>query len=161
MPAPLRSRLFARWYPAAVQRSDRAGQAETRRRLLAHATGATLELGAGSGANRPWYPDAVTRLVLSDPSPFMLAHLAAAAPNVSLVRAGLPTLPFADGEFDTVVMTYVLCSVPEPARGLAEIARVLTPGGRLLFLEHVRAADGSALARVQALTAGAHQVLGD
>ena len=148
-------------FPEAVRRSDRAGQAETRRRLLAHATGVTLEIGAGSGANRPWYPDAVTRLVLSDPSPYMLAHLRARDASAHLMQAGLPQLPFADGAFDTVVMTYVLCSVPDPASGLAEITRVLSPGGRLLFLEHVRAAEGSALARVQGLTAGAHRALAD
>jgi ubiquinone/menaquinone biosynthesis C-methylase UbiE len=166
----LRARLFASYYPSAVRRSDHAGQARTRQRLLAQAAGATLEIGAGSGANLPWYPDTVTALVLSDPSPYMLEHLRAAvaavprspgAPVPSVTRAGFPRLPFADATFDTVVMTYVLCSVADPARALTEIARVLAPGGRLLFLEHVRAPAGSTLGRVQALTAGAHRLLAD
>jgi ubiquinone/menaquinone biosynthesis C-methylase UbiE len=162
----LRARLFASYYPSMARRSDRAGQARTRERLLAGAAGVTLEIGAGNGANLPWYPEAVTELVLSDPSPYMLEHLRSAQAGVpratvSVTRAGFPRLPFRDGMFDTVVMTYVLCSVSDPAAALREIARVLAPAGRLLFLEHVRAPEGSALARAQGLTRPAHQLLGD
>jgi SAM-dependent methyltransferase len=69
-------------------------------------------------------------------------------------QAGLPSLPFGDGRFDTVVCTYVLCSVDDRAAALAEIARVLTPSGTLLFLEHVRARAGTVLGRVQDLPRG-------
>ncbi len=69
----------------------------------------------------------------------------------------MPALPLADGRFDTVVCTYVLCSVEDQAAALAEIARMLAPGGALLFLEHVRAADGSALGRVQDLIVAPHR----
>lgn len=165
MPGDLRRRLFAAYYPALARRSDRAGQAVTRERLLSAARGATLELGAGSGANLPWYPDAVTGLTLSDPSPEMIEHLRAASSRrpggASLVRAGLPRLPFGDDTFDTVVVTLVLCSVDDLDAALAEIARVLVPGGRLLFLEHVRAAAGSALGAVQDLLERPHRLLAD
>jgi ubiquinone/menaquinone biosynthesis C-methylase UbiE len=170
MPVDLRARLFSAYYPALARRSDRAGQARTRERLLADAAGVTLEIGAGSGANLRWYPDAVTELVLSDPSPYMLDHVRAGLASVptwpgsgivSVAQAGFPVLPFDEASFDTVVMTYVLCSVADPPGALEEIARVLAPGGRLLFLEHVRAAEGSALGRAQELTAGAHRLLAD
>lgn len=170
MPGDLSERLFATYYPALVRRSDRAGQARTRERLLAHAEGATLEIGAGSGANLPWYPKAVTELVLADPSPYMLDHLRselASIPEwpgsgiVSLVRAGFPSLPFDDASYDTVVVTYVLCSIADVPGALAEIARVLRPQGRLLFLEHVRAADGSLLGSVQDLVQRPHRLIAD
>jgi ubiquinone/menaquinone biosynthesis C-methylase UbiE len=170
MPGDLSERLFASYYPALVRRSDRAGQARTRERLLAGAEGATLEVGAGSGANLAWYPKAVTELVLADPSPYMLDHLRselASVPDwpgsgtVSLARAGFPSLPFGDASFDTIVVTYVLCSIVDVGGAFREIARVLKPQGRLLFLEHVRAADGSVLASVQDLVQRPHRLLAD
>jgi ubiquinone/menaquinone biosynthesis C-methylase UbiE len=163
-------RLFASYYPFLARRSDRAGQARTRERLLAHSQGATLEIGAGSGANLPWYPKTVTELVLADPSPYMLDHLRASLASVSewpgsgivsLAGAGFPSLPFGDASYDTVVVTYVLCSILDVSGALSEIARVLKPEGRLLFLEHVRAADGSVLAGVQDLVERPHRLVAD
>jgi ubiquinone/menaquinone biosynthesis C-methylase UbiE len=170
MPGDLSERLFAAYYPSLARRSDRAGQAHTRERLLATAEGATLEIGAGSGANLPWYPKAVTELVLADPSPYMLDHLRSALASVpewpgsgvvSLAQAGFPSLPFDDATYDTVVITYVLCSLADVRAALDEVARVLKPAGRLLFLEHVRAADGSRLASVQDLVARPHRLIAD
>jgi ubiquinone/menaquinone biosynthesis C-methylase UbiE len=170
MPGNLSERVFAAYYPALVRRSDRAGQARTRQRLLAHAQGATLEIGAGSGANLPWYPKAVTELTLADPSPYMLDHIRSALASVaewpgsgtvSLAEAGFPSLPFDDASYDTVVVTYVLCSIADVPGALAEIARVLKPQGRLLFLEHVRAAHGSLLASVQDLVQRPHRLIAD
>jgi ubiquinone/menaquinone biosynthesis C-methylase UbiE len=170
MPGDLSERLFAAYYPALARRSDRAGQARTRERLLAVAEGVTLEIGAGSGANLPWYPKAVTELVLADPSPYMLDHLRSALASVpewpgsgtvSLARAGFPSLPFDDASYDTVVVTYVLCSIPDLCGALKEIARVLKPRGRLLFLEHVRAPEGSALGSVQDLVERPHRLVAD
>ena len=170
MPGDLSERLFASYYPALARRSDRAGQARTRERLLALCQGATLEIGAGSGANLPWYPKAVTELVLADPSPYMLDHLRSALASVpewpgsgtvSLERAGFPSLPFEDASYDTVVVTFVLCSITDLSGAFREIARVLRPQGRLLFLEHVRAAEGSVLGSVQDLVERPHRLIAD
>lgn len=138
-------RLVAALYDRALAEQQRAGLEERRRALLAQASGETLELGAGTGLNLALYPPAVGELVLTEPSPHMAARLrrrAATSPRrPRVVEAGAEALPFADGSFDTVVATLVLCTVPDPAAALAEVARVLRPGGRLLFLEHVRSAD--------------------
>ena len=155
MPWNVSERLFAAYYPFLAARSERAGQAATRRELLAGARGRVLEVGAGHGLNLAHYPRGLDELVLTDPSPWMLSRAPA---GTDIRQAGLPSLPFADDRFDTVVCTYVLCSVDDPAAAVAEIARVLAPGGALLFLEHVRAPDGSALGRVQDVIAAPHRL---
>ena len=155
-PLGLNERAFARWYPVVCGVSERAGQEETRRELVSRATGRTLEIGAGSGLNLPHYTDAVTELVVSEPSPHMREHLRGRLetepPPVGawdLVDAGAEHLPFEDSSFDTVVATFVLCSVDDPAGVLDELARVLRPGARYLFLEHVHAGEGTRLGRFQ------------
>ena len=161
--------MFAAWYPRLMAKTEDAGQRETRAELLADARGRTLEIGAGSGANLPHYGPAVTELTLTEPNPHMLTRLLAAVddaepsarPRARVLEAGLPRLPFADGSFDTVVSTLVLCSVPDLPAALEEIARVLAPGGQLLFLEHVRAPEDSRLGRVQDLLERPHRALGD
>lgn len=152
----LNERAFAKWYPVIMGWSEDAGQREVRAELIGQASGRTLEIGAGSGFNLPHYPSAVTELVVSEPSPHMLAqlrtHLAERPPPVgrwALVRTGAEELPFADHSFDTVTAAFVHCTIPDPAAALREIARVLKPGGRYLFFEHVRATDSRLLARVQ------------
>ncbi len=162
----LTERLFAAYYPRIIQRAEDAGQRATRAELLAGAAGATLEIGAGNGANLEHYTAAVTELVLSEPSPHMLRRLRdelrddpPAAGSWRVVRAGVQELPFGDATFQTVVCTYVLCSVPDPRRALAEIARVLAPGGQLLFLEHVHAGEGTVLGRLQDLIEVPHRLL--
>jgi SAM-dependent methyltransferase len=157
----LTERLFAAYYPRLAQRSERAGQAATRAQLLSAARGRTLEIGAGNGFNAPHYPPAVTELVLTDPSPHMLVHLreaAAGRPGTTILEAGIEDLPFADGSFDTVVCTFVLCSVPSVADALAEIARVLASDGTYLFFEHVHAGEGTVLGRVQDLLEVPHRI---
>ncbi len=115
---------------------------ERRARLLAGATGAVLEIGSGTGANLPHYRG-VERVTVSEPDPFMRRRLrtklGAARVPVAVSEAGAEALPFPDGCFDTVVSTLVLCTVPNQGTALDEIRRVLRPGGRLLFIEHVRA----------------------
>jgi ubiquinone/menaquinone biosynthesis C-methylase UbiE len=159
----LSERLFARWYPTVVGWSENAGQRATRADLLARATGRTLEIGAGNGYNLPHYPAAVSELVVTEPSPHMQGHLrtmlAEQPPPVGswqLLRAGAEFLPFADDTFDTVAAVFVHCTIPQPDAALREIARVLRPGGRYLFLEHVRSPDSRMLATVQDVVARPH-----
>jgi ubiquinone/menaquinone biosynthesis C-methylase UbiE len=165
-PFGLNERLFAAFYPRLVERAEKAGQRQTRRGLIAQARGRTLELGAGSGLNLEHYTAAVSELIVTEPSQHMLAHLRTAladhppaARSWELVQAGAEELPFADGSFDTVVCTYVLCTVPNPAQALAEAARVLRRGGAFLFLEHVHAGDGTMLGRLQDLVELPHRYI--
>jgi SAM-dependent methyltransferase len=135
--------LFARGYDRFTKAAEEAGLREKRRALLSGAQGRTLEIGAGTGANLDLYPDSVTELVLAEPDEHMRAQLEAKLPGlgrrVEVVGAGGEALPFADASFDTVITTLVLCTIPDPEAALSEVARVLKPDGRLLFLEHVRA----------------------
>lgn len=144
-------RVFAAVYDRLGPAADAAGLGELREALLAQARGRTLELGAGTGLNLAHYPADVRDLTLSEPEAPMARrlerHLAEAGRPATIVRAPAEALPFPDGSFDTVVSTLVLCTVADPARALAEVARVLAPGGRLLLLEHVRAADPGAARR--------------
>jgi ubiquinone/menaquinone biosynthesis C-methylase UbiE len=139
----LYGRLFARFYDRGLAASEAAGLSELRATLLGTARGRVLELGAGTGLNLTHYPATVGELVLTEPEEPMLRRLqpraAAHTPPASTVRAPAERLPFADGSFDTVVCTLTLCTVRDLPAALAEIRRVLVPGGRLLFLEHVRA----------------------
>jgi SAM-dependent methyltransferase len=145
-------RLFAAVYDRLTADAEEAGLAEMRVQLLAKASGATLELGAGTGSNLQHYPDAVTELVLTEPSEHMARRLrdkvAASGRAAQVVNAPAEQLPFEDDRFDSVVATLVLCTVDDPAATLREVARVLRPDGQLLFLEHVRA-DDPGLARWQ------------
>ena len=143
----------ARFYDLFLALSERRGMRTRRRALLSDAHGRVLEIGAGTGLNIDHYPAAVDELVLTEPEPGMCWRLeqraTASGRNASVVQAGAEELPFPDGSFDAVVSTMVLCTVPDPAAAMAEIRRVLRPGGRLLFIEHVRADDEPRLARWQ------------
>lgn len=138
-------RLFACGYDRAMARSEAAGLRDLRRLLIAGASGRTLELGAGTGLNFDHYPEAVTELTLTEPFEPMARRLrervAGAGRPVVVVEAPAEALPFDDGSFDTVVVTLVLCTVDDVPATLGEISRVLAPGGRLLFCEHVRSPD--------------------
>lgn len=148
------NRLGALLYDRFVmRRSQEAGLAELRRRALADARGDVLEIGAGTGLNLAEYPrTGITRLVLTEPHAAMARYIEdkrdASPVPVEVVEATAEALPFEDGSFDTVTGTLVLCEADDPRRALDEIARVLRPGGRYLFLEHVRS-DDPALARSQ------------
>jgi ubiquinone/menaquinone biosynthesis C-methylase UbiE len=141
-------RAFTALYDRTLQATEEAGLREMRRQTLAGAQGRTLDVGAGTGANLGLYPETVSELVLAEPDPHMLrrlrAKLAEAGGGAEIVAAPAERLPFADAEFDTVAFTLVLCTVPDPRAALGEAARVLRPGGRLLFVEHVRSPDPGA-----------------
>jgi ubiquinone/menaquinone biosynthesis C-methylase UbiE len=148
-------RIFAALYDRMLSGTEDAGLRDMRTELLAGARGRTLELGAGTGLNLAHYTDAVTELVLTEPDPHMARRLrtrlddgSPAPGRVEVIEAPAERLPFEDQSFDTVVSTLVLCSVESPGGATAEIARVLKPDGRLLYLEHVRSGD-PALARWQ------------
>ena len=141
-------RIFAALYdPLAVVATagpfNKAGSFKAYRRYVAgRARGHVLEVGAGTGANLCHYHASV-QLTVSDPNPHMLRRLREKAERLGLsptvVETGLDRLPFADHSFDTVVSTLVFCSVSNPEAALAEVSRVLVPGGEFRFLEHVRA----------------------
>ena len=140
--------MFTAFYAVIYDRisggSERAGISEERRGLLAQAAGSTIEIGAGTGRNLSHFPTAVSRLCLVEPDPDMRKRLhrrAAGRDDVEITDARAEALPFPDASFDTAVVTFALCSVADLDTALAEIARVLRPGGRLLFLEHVRDTD--------------------
>ncbi len=138
--------LQARFYDRFIRPTEDACLAAWRASLLSELDGEVLEIGAGTGLNLPYYSDRVTRLVLSEPDRHMRARLAsrirsAAPATVELSDAALESLPMPDDSFSAVVSTLVLCSVNDLARGLGEIKRVLVPGGKFAFLEHVAAED--------------------
>lgn len=132
-------------YDALARRFERAVGARLRRAELARSRGRVLEIGAGTGANLPHYPDGLDELVVTEPDAGMLKRLRRRAAehgrDASVVQASAQALPFNDASFDTVVATAVLCSVPNQAEALREVRRVLRPGGQFLFAEHVRADD--------------------
>jgi ubiquinone/menaquinone biosynthesis C-methylase UbiE len=143
----LYGRIFAAMYDRMMAGTEKAGLTDRRHELVASARGRVLEIGAGTGANFAHYPDAVTELVLTEPEEPMAKRLEqkvehAGRPfGTTVVRAPAERLPFPDDSFDTAVCTLVLCTVSDPERALSEIERVLGPGGRMLFLEHVRSDD--------------------
>ncbi len=128
-----------------------------RSKLVPRATGRVLEIGVGSGLNLSWYDAArVERVVGLDPSAPMLSMAERAAARarvpVEFVEARAEAIPRETGSFDTVVTTFSLCTIPGSVDALAEMARVLAPGGRLLFCEHGLAPDRSVRRWQEALT---------
>lgn len=128
--------LFPKIHDASIEAMD-----VLRRPIVAAARGLTVELGVGSGLNLSHYSGA-TEVLGVEPAPGMLRRAVERASHaripVRLVRGSAECLPFEDGSADTVLATFVLCTIPDPLAALREARRVLKPGGRLLFLEHVR-----------------------
>jgi ubiquinone/menaquinone biosynthesis C-methylase UbiE len=137
-------RAFAALYDLGLKATEENGLRDVRREVLSQASGRTVDLGAGTGVNLELYPETVSELVMVEPDPHMIKQLRAKAAGrggVEILEASAQELPFADDSFDTAVFTLVLCTVPEPELALREAARVLKPGGKLLFIEHVRAEE--------------------
>jgi ubiquinone/menaquinone biosynthesis C-methylase UbiE len=135
-------RVFAAVYDGMMSKGERRGMAERRRELLARARGRTLEIGAGTGLNIPCYPDGVEELILAEPFEPMRRRLERkleqGRTSASALDASAESIPLEEESLDTVVSTLVLCTVDFQDRALSEIARVLRPGGQLLYIEHVR-----------------------
>lgn len=116
-----------------------------RERVIAAAQGQVLEIGVGSGFNLPLYADRVERVIGLDPSPKLLEMARSAAERtrlpVELMEGDAEAIPLDDKSIDTVVTTWVLCTVADPTRALADMRRVLKPNGQLLFAEHGRSSD--------------------
>ena len=148
----LRASFFAMTYDRQIARAEEAGLRAARQRLLAGVTGQVIEIGGGTGANLPCYGPAVESLTVTEPMVPMMRRLERRIQddgyNAKVLRAPAEDLPFDDDTFDTAVSTLVLCGVDDQPRALRELRRVLRPGGRLLFFEHVRS-DDPARARLQ------------
>jgi ubiquinone/menaquinone biosynthesis C-methylase UbiE len=139
----LLDRAFAAAYDPVLRSAELAGLAQLREDLLADVEGHVVELGAGTGANLDHLGPGIDRLTALEPSPSMADRLRRHAARtvdheVEVLEAPAEALPLPSGSTDTVVATLVLCTVADPVQALAEIRRVLRPGGQLLLLEHVR-----------------------
>jgi ubiquinone/menaquinone biosynthesis C-methylase UbiE len=135
--------FFARIQARAAAIEERRGGAARREQLLSGLSGRVVEVGAGSGVSFGYYPSAVTELVAVEPESGLRERAERAAETapvpVQVVDGVAEELPVENGSADAVVVAGVLCSVPEPALALAEVKRVLKPGGELRFYEHVLA----------------------
>ena len=138
-------RLMAAFYDRLMQGSEEACLQDWRAELLRDLRGDVLEIGAGTGASVPLYSAAVTRLILAEPDRHMRQRLASKCGHndgrVVISGSGAEALELPDASVDAVVSSLVLCSVTDLQLAIAEVRRVLRPGGRFVFLEHVAAHD--------------------
>ena len=134
-------KIFAAFYDRIIASVEKKTLARRRAALLSGLTGRVLDVGAGTGVNLPYFKAADT-VVLAEPDGAMRAKITPkldqAQVPIELSDAPAEKMPFPDAHFDAAVCTLVLCTVPDPAASLAEIRRVLKPGGKLIVLEHVR-----------------------
>jgi ubiquinone/menaquinone biosynthesis C-methylase UbiE len=144
--------IFARMYARIGAAAEKKGNAEHRDEMLAGLEGRVIEVGAGTGLNFRHYPDGVTEVLAVEPEPLLrrMATEEAARSRVSIevVDGVADALPAEDQSFDAGIASLVLCSVADPDAALAELFRLIRPGGELRFLEHVRA-ESSGFVRFQ------------
>jgi ubiquinone/menaquinone biosynthesis C-methylase UbiE len=140
-------RIFAAGYDTFQARMERDFFGKIRHDMLAGVTGRVVEIGSGTGANLAHYPRTIDELVCTEPEEPMAKRLrekvAGSGLPVRVVNAPAEELPFEDDSFDIAVAALVLCTVSDPRRAVDEVARVLKPGGRFIFMEHVRSTDPS------------------
>lgn len=153
MSAEVHHPLFARLWPRLAHQFDRQGGTEHRRKLVAGLEGRVVEVGAGDGRNFAHYPSTVTEVVAVEPEARLRSlaeeHARRAPVEVRVIDGVAERLPLDAEEFDAGVFSLVLCSVQDPAAALAEIRRVLRPGGRMRYFEHVVASPETMHRRVQ------------
>jgi ubiquinone/menaquinone biosynthesis C-methylase UbiE len=150
-------KMFAFFYDKLMDPLEKKWIARVRKRIVSGLEGNVLEIGAGTGANFPYYSkDKMERLVTLEPNPYMLDQAKHRAKELKLpveFHQGMAeTLPFKDGEFDTVVATLVLCSVSDPQKVFLEARRVCKKGGKIILFEHVRTESKSLAALQDVLT---------
>lgn len=147
----LNKRIFA-WVMSRESKFYEPDTEARKRRLLGNLQGTVVEIGPGTGPNLPYYPEGI-RWIGIEPNPYMHKYLRQEAERHGLevdLRTGTAEhIDLPDGSADAVVSTLVLCSVGDQAQALREILRVLKPGGRYVFMEHVAAPRGTMLRRVQ------------
>lgn len=163
----LRKRLFAWIYHHLLSSGSLEDPLthDIRAPLIARARGDVLEIGAGDGGNLALYAPGI-RLTLLEPNPYMLSYLREACNGrdytcISVVEGYGERLPFPEQSFDTVITTHVLCSVSSQQQVLAEIRRVLRPGGMFLFVEHVADAPRTLVYHTQRLINPLWKAVGD
>ena len=136
-------RVFSRFYARISPRLEAEGMAALRRELLDGLTGDVVEVGAGNGLNFRHYPDTVTNVRAIEPEPHLRSlatRAAGSAPVPVTVLAGTAdSIPLPDGSVEAAVLCLVLCSLDDRPEALAELRRVICPGGQLRFLEHTMA----------------------
>ncbi|BAY33091.1 type 11 methyltransferase [Nostoc carneum NIES-2107] len=156
-------RLFA-WMMAQGSTEYEKAVSDRKTSLFTNLYGNILEIGPGTGPNLSYYPQDINWIGV-EPNPFMHSYLREAAEQLGLdidIRTGTAeSIDASDNSIDTVVSTLVLCSVPNLAATFREILRVLKPGGRFLFIEHIAAPSGTFLRRVQSTVRPIWQFLGD
>ena len=155
---------FLAWFMARSDGKYDAFVGSRKRKLLSGLTGTLVEIGSGTGPNLRYLPLDL-RVVAVEPNPFMYKHFFREAEardgHVTLIRGDTETLPFSDGSVDAVLSSLVLCSVAGLDLALEEILRILKPGGRFIFMEHVGAPQGSRLRRIQRLVSPLWRAIGD
>jgi len=134
--------IYARWIlPRLIDRAMQTPEVTPfRETLIPLASGCVLEIGVGSGLNFPFYRPGVERSIGLDPSRVLLRRAAGRSSGLSqpihLIQGSAEAIPLRSNSVDTVVITWVLCGIPDPRRALGEMRRVLRPSGQLLFVEH-------------------------
>lgn len=156
MSSDVRHPIFARVYDRfATAKEEQTEAVEHRRELLEGLSGRVLEVGAGNGLNFKHCPAAVSEVVALEPEDYLRERAqeaaAVASVRVTVVDGVADPLPFGDASFDAGVASLVLCSVPDERAALAELHRVIRPGGELRFYEHVLA-ESPRFARLQRIT---------